>query len=320
MIKKIVAQFILNRYLNSNPESFLGRVNRKIFYTIRNKLSHFFDPEVKYNLAGVNILLPFSHNLPVSKKVFPSYDENIGRITSLVKGKYDDLKMIDIGANVGDTVIMVKTKVDIPILCIEGEEKFVSLLQKNTKSFQNIFVEKSFVGDEKFISGNYVYSKGSGRIVEGENQSGISLKTLEQIMSKYSEFKKSKLLKIDTDGFDCRIIKNEINLLSEMKPVIFFEYDPFLYKPKDDALGVFDLLLKAGYGAVVFYENTGDYLLTTDLSNKNLIADLHYYFSGRKMGRYCDIAVFHNEDSDLVNKLREREIQYFSNIRSYDII
>ncbi len=320
MIKKIVAQFFLNRYLNSNPESFFGKLNQKIFYTIRNKLIYFLDPEVKYNLAGVNILLPFSHNLFINKKIFPSYDENVGRVALLVKEKYNDLRMIDIGANVGDTAVMVKSKVDIPILCIEGEEKFVPLLQKNTKNFQNIFVEKSFIGDEEFIKGDYVYSKGSGRIIEGEKQSEIYFKTLEQIFPNYPEFKKSKLLKIDTDGFDCKIIKKEINLLSEMKPVILFEYDPFLYRSKDEALGVFDLLLKAGYSTVVFYENTGDYLLTTDLSNKSLIADLHYYFSGRKMERYCDIAVFHNEDNDLVNKLREREIQYFSNIRNYDII
>lgn len=321
MIKKIIAQFILNRYLNSKPESFLGKVNQKIFYTIRNILIRFFDPEVKYNFTGINILLPFSHNLPVSKKTFPVYDDNIGRLASLIKEKYNNLKMIDIGANIGDTAVMVKSKVDIPILCIEGEAKFISFLHRNTKEFQNIFIEESFVGDEKFIKGNYIYSKGSGRIVEEENRSGIYFKTLEQIILKYPEFRKSKLLKIDTDGFDCRIIKNEINFLSENKPVIFFEYDPFLHnKSKDDGLSVFDSLLKAGYNSLIFYENTGDYLLTTQLRDKDLISDMHYYFSGRNMERYCDIAVFHNEDSDLVYKLRDREIQYFSHIRNYNII
>ena len=321
MIKRIIAQFIFNRYLNSRPESFLGKVNQKIFYTIRNKLIHFIDPEIIYKFARVNISLPFSHNLPVSKKAFPSYDENIGRLASLIKEKYDDLRIIDIGANIGDTAAMVKSKVDVPILCIEGEEKFISLLHKNTKNFQNIFIEESFVGDEKFLKGNYVYSKGSGKIEEGVQESGIYFKTLEQIISKYPEFGKSKLLKIDTDGFDCRIIKNEVSLLAEMKPVIFFEYDPSLHnKSKDDGLSVFYFLSKAGYNVAVFYENTGDYLLTAQLSNKYLIADLHYYFSGRKTERYCDIAVFHNEDSDVADNLREREIQYFSSIRNYDII
>jgi FkbM family methyltransferase len=321
MIKRIIAQFIFNRYLNSRPESFLGKVYKKIFYITRNALIRFIDPAIKYKFAGTDISLPFSHNLPVHKKVFPSYDENIGRLASLIKEKYNDLKMIDIGANVGDTAVMIKSKADIPILCIEGEEKFISLLHTNTKNFQNILIEESFVGDEKFIKGNYTYSKGSGRIVESESQSGIYLKTLQQILSNHPEFLKSKLLKIDTDGFDCRIIKNEIGLLTEMKPVIFFEYDPYLHnKAKEDGLSVFDLLLKAGYNKGVFYINTGDYLLTTELNNKNLLADLHYYFSGRRTELYCDIAVFHNEDNDLANKLREKEIQYFSHIRNYDIV
>ena len=317
MIKEIIAQFIFSRYLNSKPETFMGKVNQKMFLEIRNKLIPIIDPEIKYKLAGVNIHLPFSHDLPINKKIYPHYDENIGRAASLIKEKYNDLRMIDIGANVGDTAVIVKSKVDVPILCIEGEGKFVSLLMKNTKNYQNIFVEKSFVGDEEFIKGNYVYSMGSGRIVEGKKQSEIHFKTLEQIVAAYPEFKKSKLLKIDTDGFDCRIIKREINLLSEMKPVIFFEYDPYLNK---DDINVFDSLLKMGYKAAVFYENNGDYLITTELSNKDLTTDIHYYFSGRKAERYCDIAVFHNEDSELAKKLKEKEIQYFSNIRNFKII
>ena len=317
MIKEIIAQFIFNRYLNSKPQSFIGKANQKIFLEIRNKLTSFIDPDIKYNVAGVKIHLPFSHDLPINKKIFPSYDENIGRVASLVKEKYSDLKMIDLGANVGDTAVMVKSAVDVPILCIEGEEKFVSLLRENTKNFQNVFVEKSFVGDEDFVRGNYVYSKGSGRIVERGNQSGVYFKTLEQIVSVYPGFKKSKLLKIDTDGFDCRIIKKEINLLSKMKPVIFFEYDPYLNK---DDINVFDSLKDAGYTKVVIYENTGDYLLSTELSNKDLIEDIHYYFSGRKTERYCDIVVFHSEDGVLADKLKEKEIQYFSDIRNYKII
>ena len=317
MIKEIIAQFIFNRYLNSKPETFMGKVNQKFFLAIRNKLIPFINPEIKYKLAGFNIHLPFSHNLPINKKIFPSYDENIGRLASMVKEKYNDLRMIDIGANVGDTASIVKSKVDIPILCIEGEKEFIPLLQKNTHNFQNVFVEKSFVGDKEFVQGNYVYSRGSCRIVEGVGQYEIHLRTLEQIVTEYPEFKKSKLLKIDTDGFDCRIIKKEINLLSEMKPVIFFEYDPYLNK---DDIKVFNSLMEAGYTAVVFYENTGDYLLTAELSNKDLITDIHYYFGGRKAERYCDLAVFHGEDSDLANKLRGKEIQYFSNIRNYKII
>jgi FkbM family methyltransferase len=226
--------------------------------------------------------------------------------------------MIDIGANIGDTVLMVKSKSDIPILCIEGENKFISYLHKNISKYKNVFVEESFVGDKKSIKGNYILSGGSGRIIEDDKQTEINFKSLEEILTKYPEFKTCKLLKIDTDGFDCRIIKNEIAFIASVKPVIFFEYDPFFYN-KENSINVFDLLSEAGYSRAVFYENTGDYLLTTQLRDKELLADLHYYFSGRNMNRYCDIAVFPVEDDNLADKLRDIEIHYFSQIRNYKI-
>jgi hypothetical protein len=40
----------------------------------------------------------------------------------------------------------------------------------------------------------------------------------------------SKMLKIDTDGFDTLILKSAVDFLKRAKPIIFFEYDPFLEK------------------------------------------------------------------------------------------
>jgi FkbM family methyltransferase len=41
--------------------------------------------------------------------------------------------MIDIGANVGDSVAIVREQSDYPILCIEGNETYFQILEENLR-------------------------------------------------------------------------------------------------------------------------------------------------------------------------------------------
>jgi FkbM family methyltransferase len=225
--------------------------------------------------------------------------------------------MIDIGANIGDTALLVKNHTNIPILCIEGDERFYSLLQKNIEGFQDIYLE-SFVGDSNIIEGNYIYSKGTGRIAEQKGAAPMQFKSLNEILSGYPAFNKSKLLKIDTDGYDCRIIKNELKLLMDMRPILFFEYDPYYLKiNNDDGLSVFDELFKINYKKMIIYENNGDYLLSTEVNQKQIIEDIHYFYCGRGGDKYYDICIFPSEDSELAEFIREKELNFFKNYRRF---
>lgn len=130
-------------------------------------------------------------------------------------------------------------------------------------------------------------------------------------------FQQAKMIKIDTDGFDNKIIRGSVDFVSQSKPVIFFEYDPFfLAQQNEDCLSVFSSLLKLGYSKLLIYKNDGEFLLSTDLSNNILLEDLTHYYTGRKGVNYCDICVFHNEDEDLFYKIRESELHFFAEARS----
>jgi FkbM family methyltransferase len=315
---KKAAQFILEKAVSSNTGSLFGKLKLKIISKIKNRI--FTKELVSFNLNGKEILLPLSHDLPIIRTTIPFYSENIGRIVYHIKKKYNNLSAIDIGANVGDTVFIIKSYVDIPILCIEGDDNYFSLLNKNISKWDNVAVEKSFVGDNSIMQAEYVSSKGSGKIITGSLESKIKFEKLDSILERNESFRKSKFIKIDTDGFDIKIIKNEIDIFEMSKPIIFFEYDPFLFENLgENGFSVFEELHKIGYEKLVFYDNTGEYLLTTDLNNKLLIEDLHYFFSGRKNLRYCDICAFHSEDSDLADEIRLGELKYFADYRGFKL-
>src|SRR3990172_284259 len=126
-------------------------------------------------------------------------------------------------------------------------------------------------------------------------------------------FSDSKFIKIDTDGFDCSIIRSEIEFIKKHKPVIFFEYDPyFLSNIDDDGVSVFNTLYKAGYSKMIIYENTGEYLLSVELNQEQIIEDIHMFYSSRKGEKYCDICVFHKEDDDIWSLIRGKELEFFS--------
>ena len=314
-------QWILNRLVNSRQTSFFEKANFKIMFLLKDRLFREDNDLVKYNLNGREIILPFSHDLPVSKSLLPVYSENIGRIALYAKQKYDQLKIIDIGANIGDTVFIIKANVDTPMLCIEGESKYFSLLQFNTSYWDDVYLEKSFIGDKTSENAEIISSRGTGRIVEIQNPSKtLSFESLSAVIERNPIFSDFKLIKIDTDGFDCRIIRNEMSLFARVKPIIFFEYDPYsLRNINDDGLSVFQILREGGYEKLIIYESNGDYLLMTDLYHTQILEDIHHFYSGRKSQKYCDICVFHTEDNELAESVRLRELSFFSKQRQFDL-
>jgi FkbM family methyltransferase len=261
-------------------------------------------------------MMPFSHNLPFYIRSYPDYSSNLGRIAKLVNEKYNDLSIIDIGANVGDSVAIVKTEVDCPILCIEGNEYFFRLCEKNTVFFSNVSLENAYIGNKTEHAALKIKDcGGTSHICKDENKdklNEIDIKTLADVLKKHSVYLKSKLLKIDTDGFDCIILRGSIDYLLIAKPIVFFEYDPFfLSKQNDDGKSIFTMLSSIGYKVALIYDNFGDYILSVDLTNLYLLEDLHNYISNRGGRYYYDICVFHQEDADLFEKIRLSEIQFF---------
>ena len=124
------------------------------------------------------------------------------------------------------------------------------------------------------------------------------------------------MLKIDTDGFDNKIIRGAIPFLKNTKPVIFFEYDPFfLSKQNDNSLSIFSELNFIGYQRMLVYDNYGELLLSADLNNSRLLEDITHFYTGRNGLRYCDLCVFHDEDNDLFDEIRKNEMRYFEQTR-----
>ena len=275
------------------------------------------DPEVSIKLEGMCLRLPLSHDLPIILRQHPAYSHNVGRVVSVFKQKYSDLFVVDIGANIGDSVAIIRGLSDCPILCIEGDEKFYSLLKRNVAPLEQVYVDKIFVGRRNETRANTLMrERGTARILDINGTSELRFQTLAQIFQRYPQFSRAKFIKIDTDGYDLEIIYGAENVLTESRSAIFFEYSPFHFENISlSNLGIFDFLESIGYDTALVWDNVGDFLMRLRLRDKALISDLHEYFSGRGGMKYADICVFHREDSDLIASARDAEVDFFRNLR-----
>ena len=302
-------QWLLDTLLATRKDGAASRARYRVLCAVRQARLWFSDPLVRYRLGEMTLLLPLSHELPLYRRDLPQYSMNLGRVVAAVQAKYRNLTMIDVGANVGDSVAVVRAHADAAILCVEGEDQFFELLRVNTGELEDLELEHAFVGCENDQVSAVHVARGTASIELGTGSGAGQLTTqsLREVINRHPRFAKSKVLKIDAEGFDCMIISCEASFLSQNKPVLFFEYHPPLcaaagYNP----FPVFLQLSEIGYGVVMIYENTGRYLLSVALSQWNVLEDIHHYFT--KMGGFCDLAAFHAEDLDLAEDLRKAEL------------
>ncbi len=132
----------------------------------------------------------------------------------------------------------------------------------------------------------------------------------------YPQFIHTKMIKIDTDGYDLIILRGALKYLETSKPVLFFEYDPYFLQQQDDnGLSIFPILQKIGYQDIIIYDNIGALLLSCNVSDNKILEEIHAYYSGRGGKMYCDLCVFHKEDKDVFEFSRIEELNYFRRLR-----
>ena len=55
-------------------------------------------------------------------KIYPDLNSQLGRLAGVIFQKYPGMTVLDVGANVGDTIAILKSSVDVPVIGIEGDD------------------------------------------------------------------------------------------------------------------------------------------------------------------------------------------------------
>lgn len=271
--------------------------------------------EKKINIGSYTLVANYQHELDEYLERYQYYSKNFPRIAKYIEQKYKEYVIVDVGANIGDTLALLRSdNIDQHIHLIEGDPIYVGLLERNLHQFSNATLHKTFLGEETSqIQITIDSTRGTANINVGTGVT-TDVITLDDLVKKNS-IKNIKLLKTDTDGFDFKILRGSFDVLKRDKPVIFFEYDNvFLSQQNDDGLSIFKDFLNLGYKKAIYYDNFGKFLLSTDIDNSELLAQLYSYIN-KKEGCtifYYDVCLFHEEDEELANEIISKEIKFYA--------
>lgn len=258
------------------------------------------------------IEMPSNSLMPDLFAVNPDYSSELGRLVAATRNKYPRLCVIDIGANYGDSVAIIKSIADVPMLCIEGDEQCLGLLQQNIRQFADVEIHNLFLGERsETISARFEKKGWNTTIVPSDNGSSeeLGLTSLDDFMSAVGDFSNCKVLKIDTEGFDCRIVRGGLNFIGDVKPVIALEYNrDNMSRIGETGIETLGRLKDVGYETILFYDGQGRLVLSTSLTDMDVINDLHQYANGKDGAiYYYDLCLFHRDDADIASDFRKAE-------------
>jgi len=299
-----VYQWLSDQYFKSIRQE--QGLLEKLYRQIRKAILLFKDPAIQVEIYNYRMTLPFSHELPKYLTRYPNYMRNLWLLAGLIEKNSPGLVAIDIGANVGDTVAVIRKESSLPIICVEGNELYLKYLKENTKAFDHVAIAPFYVGDEQSGNLRVISEQGTAKLVAADAGDSIGFKPLSEIYEEASFSARVGLIKVDTDGFDLKILLGSRSFLAEHQPILFFEYDPHLFDPQDQQQyqRLFKMLAEVGYQVALEFDNFGNFCEEISLDNDLELESMTAKYAGQHFGNFCDLAVFPSETSDLAASLK----------------
>ena len=119
--------------------------------------------------------------------------------------------------------------------------------------------------------------------------------TLDHLLnSKYGDIQ-FDLIKIDTDGFDFKVIRGTKECLQKWHPLLFFEWDKAYCKEQgEDPLSIFPILDELGYKECILFDNFGNVFANVDTNNTALLKSYIDNTIGDGLPFYYDVLAIPN--------------------------
>lgn len=271
--------------------------------------------DITVHLGNTNIIMPGINPIIDSYKYIKSYNMEFIRILKAISDKYPYFSAIDVGANVGDTLALIRSVGNIPTLCIEGDDLSFKYLTINSKQFTDVTILKQYLGEVNESIKMRTEKKGWNNTLIPDNKQSdiIDLCTLDTVLNTHSKFySETRFLKIDTEGFDTIILRGAVNFLKAQKPVIYFEYNKANMKAlKEDGFQTLINLYQFGYNHVLIFDDKGRFLINVGLSDQQQLKALDSYADGNNgLISYYNIAIFSAADNDIAVQLCVSEIEF----------
>ncbi len=285
-----LADFVLRRSLEGEG------ISKVVWSWLRWRIVRsFHDPACTVQVHGHALRMPLSHELPNYIQLFTLYDTVLHRLGNFLRDRYGPLRMVDVGANIGDTIAAAYGEEQDAFLAVEPNPDFTKYLRQNW-SAGNVKIVEDVCSDRTGRDGFVIDERyGTASLRRDARGGELQTITLDDLLAAHSEFLRPTLIKVDTDGNDFAVLAGARKTLVE-QPAVLFESDVF-QNPRyvQDCLETLDMLRAAGYQSLLLYEKFGHPL------GRHELGDLAYFkelllFQLAKRYTYFDVLLMKEAD------------------------
>lgn len=253
---------------------------------------HYFEQDfTKIKCGAYEIEAPKHHLLTKVLKLQPYRDLCIGISAKYISVKYPNKAIIDIGANIGDTAAIIATYAQNKLILIEASDYYFDILVRNTLQLPNeIITKKCLVSDGSQISGSFTH-KGGTAFFREETNGKIQIKT-----ARLSDLTDENVcfIKTDTDGYDFKILIDNLEWIASTRPAILFENQILNNKDLNNSNKLFTHLLQIGYIYFIVWDDAGFHLVST--TSLDILMNLNFYLFKLWQNEYSEQKSVHNYD------------------------
>ncbi len=279
MLKQRIAQRVSHAGLEwiRRPPSTRHAVAGLTLRRCRRWLVAHGDPLVQIDLYGRRLSAPLSHELPYYHALYPAYNRNLVDVIRALPVKGRPPRVVDIGANIGDTAAMVLSETPAELLCIDADPRYFELLRQNIHD-ERVTAVRAAVGAKGGDRVRIERQAGTGSLRPDES-SALEVSTLPDLLAQYPQFNAPDLVKVDTDGHDFAIIEASSEWLATVRPALFYESDDHLATGGTSAVSTLKLLASLGYPTATLWDKYGNLVTSIALDEAGIAvaADLHRY-------------------------------------------
>lgn len=247
-------------------------------------------------IRGVPMAMPWAHRLPDYDRADPAYGENLNLLAELL-GASGPINVLDVGANIGDSSLLILDRTDARILAVEPDDVYLPYLRHNVRTEPRVTVEPSLLLAEPAQAGMAsVRHGGTAKFVVDASRPATPSLTVGQLRERHPDFVTLRLVKSDTDGFDTSLVPAIAKTWHDSTPVLFFEYDHRLTRAAGfDPFQVWVELEALGYTECAIWDNGGHPLHRVDLATA---ARLARESDPRSPTMFWDVAAVHADDRE----------------------
>jgi FkbM family methyltransferase len=217
--------------------------------------------DVSIRIHGFKVKQPVAFTYPFTTRLVEHYNNPLVEcVYQTFTKKNAPLTIIDAGAAIGDTVLLLKSNCPGMVekfYCIDGDNEFFHYLRDNMKPFPEVECIKAMLSDNDESVSELIRIHGGTASAQGSAQ--VSASSIDSILRE-KNIRHVDLLKIDVDGYDGKVLSGATNLLIDFQPTVIFEWHPKLLKGTgNDALAPFRKLTDAGYNRFIWFTKYGDF-------------------------------------------------------------